>query len=150
MGSEQKLCMDEALLEQPVNQHAPENHDNHRWWPSVLTAAGFVFLTFNSAIAARRSNGDTGAIFFVAFSYLDLVILFYLLRQFERTPPASLRRERIKMAVWLLTTMLTAAFSYKVAEIMPFPVQVLVWVMAGLTVLGGFYALFLHREETKA
>jgi len=25
-----------------------------------------------------------------------------------------------------------------------------VWAMAGITVLGGFYAFFLHREGTKA
>jgi len=37
-----------------------------------------------------------------------------------------------------------------VAKIMPFPVQVMVWAMAGITVLGGFYAFFLHREGTKA
>ena len=109
-----------------------------------------MFLTFNSGMAVYRSNGDLGAIFFVAFSYMDLVSLFYCLRWYESTPPDSQRREHLKMAVWLLTTMLTAAFSYKVAEIMPFPVQVLVWAVAGLTVLGGFYALFLHREETKA
>jgi len=148
MNSEKKLCMDESLLEQPVNQHAPENHDNR--CPSLLTVAGFVFLTFNSVMAVYRSNVDMGAIFFVVFSYLDLVTLFYLLHQFEKTPPLSPRREHMKMEVWLLTTMLTAAFSYKVAEIMPFPVQVLVWAVAGLTVLGGFYAFFLHREETKA
>jgi len=68
-----------------------------------------------------RSNGDMGAISFVVFSYMDLVMLFYFLRQFERTPPESPRRQHIKMAVWLLTTMLTAAFSYKVAEIVLFP-----------------------------
>jgi len=31
---------------------------------------------------------------------------------------------------------------------MPLPVQVLVWAMAGATVLGGFYAFFIHREKT--
>ena len=148
MSSEQKMCMDEALLKEPVNQPAPKNQDGR--WPSLLTVVSFVFLTLNSVMAMYRSNGDMGAISFVVFSYMDLVMLFYFLRQFERTPPESPRRQHIKMAVWLLTTMLTAAFSYKVAEIMPFPVQALVWVMAGLTVLGGFYALFLHREETKA
>jgi len=85
----------------------------------------------------------------VGFSYADLVSLFYCLRWYESTPPESPRREHLKMAVWLLTMMLTAAFSYKVAAIMPFPVQVLVWSMAGATVLGGFYAFFLHREGTK-
>ncbi|OEL16951.1 hypothetical protein BAE44_0022030 [Dichanthelium oligosanthes] len=140
--------MDEVLLEEPANQAALKNHDGH--WPSLLTVAGFVFLTFNSVMVVYRSNGDMGAISFVVFSYLDLVALFYFLRQFERTPAESPRREHIKMAVWLLTTMLTTAFSYKVAEVMPLPVQVVVWAMAGVTVLGGFYAFFLHREATKA
>ncbi|KAJ1278528.1 hypothetical protein BS78_04G086700 [Paspalum vaginatum] len=140
--------MDEALIKEPANQPSPKNHDGH--WPSLLTVVGFVFLTFNSAMGVYRSNGDIGAISFVVFSYLDLVVLFYFLRRFERTPPESPRREHIKMAVWLLTTMLTTAFSYKVAEIMPFPVQLLVWAMAGVSVLGGFYAFFLYQEGTKA
>ncbi|CAO2037675.1 unnamed protein product [Urochloa humidicola] len=148
MTSDQKLRMDKVLLKEPVKQPAQENHDGHG--PSLLTVVGFVFLTFNSVMAVYRSNGDTWAISFVVFSYLDLVVLFYFLLQFERTPPESPRREHIKMVVWLLTTMLTPAFSYKVAEIMPLPVQVLVWAMAGVTVLGGFYALFLHQEGTKA
>jgi hypothetical protein len=109
----QKQFMDEALIEQP----AVEDHEGA--WPSLLTIIGFAFLTFNSFMAVYRSNGDVGAIFFVVFSYLDLVLLFYCLRQYERTPPESPRREHIKMAVWLLTTLLTAAFSYKVAAIMP-------------------------------
>ncbi|KAL6628926.1 hypothetical protein ACP70R_028691 [Stipagrostis hirtigluma subsp. patula] len=148
MSSEQKLCMDEALLEDPANQPATENRDGR--WPSLLTVIGFAFLTFNSGMAVYRSNGDMEALSFVGFSYIDLVLLFYCLRLFEKTPRESTRREHLKMAVWLLTTMLTAAFSYKVAEVMPFPMQVVVWATAGATVLGGFYALFLYREGTKA
>jgi hypothetical protein len=144
MGSTQLKPVDEALLEQPT----PE--DCKGCGPSLLTLIGFGFLTFNSVMAVYRSNGDLSAISFVGFSYLDLVLLFYCLRLYERTPPESTRREHLKMAVWLLTTMLTAAFSYKVAAIMPFPVQVLVWTMAGATVLGGFYAFFLHGDGTKA
>ncbi|CAL5023152.1 unnamed protein product [Urochloa decumbens] len=143
MSLKHQKHMDEALIDQP----AMENHDGA--WPSALTIIGFAFLTFNSFMAVYRSNGDVGAIFFVVFSYLDLVSLFYCLRQYERTPLESPRREHIKMAVWLLTTLLTAAFSYKVAAIMPLPVQVLVWAMAGATVLGGFYAFFIHQEKTR-
>lgn len=144
MSSEQ----DEALLKQVESQPAPKNHEGR--CPSLFTVAGFSFLTFNSAMAVYRSDGDVGAISFVVFSYLDLVLLFYFLRRYERTAPESPRREHIKMIVWLLTTMLTTAFSYKVAAVMPFPVQVLVWAMAAATVLGGFYAFFLLGEGTKA
>ncbi|KAJ1255908.1 hypothetical protein BS78_K138200 [Paspalum vaginatum] len=138
---DQVQFMDEALIEHP----APE--DRSGAWPSLMTITGFGFLTINSFMAVYRSNGDVGTISFVMFSYFDLVLLFFCLRQYERTPPESLRREHIKMAVWLLTTLLTAAFSYKVAEIMPLPVQVLVWAMAGATVVGGFYAFFIHEEK---
>uniref|UniRef100_J3LAW2 Uncharacterized protein n=1 Tax=Oryza brachyantha TaxID=4533 RepID=J3LAW2_ORYBR len=117
---------------------------------SLLTVAGFAFLTFNSVMAVRRSAGDLATISFVGFSYVDLVSLFYCLRLFEKTPAESPRRHRIKTAVWLLTTMLTAVFSYKVAAIMPFPAQVLVWAMAGATVVGGFYGFFLRSDDQKA
>ncbi|TVU33067.1 hypothetical protein EJB05_24852, partial [Eragrostis curvula] len=137
----------QALLKQRAIPHRAVDCEGHG--PSLFTLVGFAFLTFNSAMAVYRSNGDLAAISFVGFSYLDLVLLFYCLHLYERTPPESPRREHLKMAVWLLTTMLTAAFSYKVAAIMPFPVQVLVWAMAGVTVLGGFYAFFLHRDGSK-
>uniref|UniRef100_A0A0E0JXB9 Uncharacterized protein n=1 Tax=Oryza punctata TaxID=4537 RepID=A0A0E0JXB9_ORYPU len=133
ISAKQKCQMDEALLEQPAIMPAPEPEGT-----SLLTIIGFAFLTFNSAMAIYRSNRDVGAIAFVAFSYFDLLLLFYCLRLFERTEHGSPRRGQIKAAVWLLTTMLTAVFSYKVAAIMPLPVQVLVWAMASATVIGRF------------
>ncbi|BAS77647.1 Os02g0216300, partial [Oryza sativa Japonica Group] len=140
--------MEQGHLEQPLRdpQAPAEQHDMGL---SPLTLLGFAFLTFNSGMAVYRSDRDLATIFFVVFSYVDLVSLFYFLRLFEKTPPESPRRHHIKTAVWLLTTMLTAVFSYKVAAIMPFPVQVLVWAMAAATVLGGFYAFFLHSDEKK-
>ncbi|TVU33076.1 hypothetical protein EJB05_24861, partial [Eragrostis curvula] len=147
MSSSQLKHIDKAQLQQRAIRLAREEREGHT--PSLLTWIGFGFLTFNSGMAVYRSNGDMAAISFVGFSYLDLVLLFYCLRLYERTPPESPRREHLKMAVWLLTTMLTAAFSYKVAAIMPFPVQVLVWAMACVTVLGGFYAFFLYRDGSK-
>nr|CAB3449300.1 unnamed protein product [Digitaria exilis] len=116
---------------------------------SWLTALGFVFLTFNSGMAVYRSNGDIGAISFVAFSYLDLVALFLCLRLYESTPPESPRREHLKMAVWLLTTMLTAAFSYKVAAVLPLPVVLLVWAMAAATGHAGFFVFFRYRDQAR-
>ncbi|XP_025811108.1 uncharacterized protein LOC112888928 [Panicum hallii] len=113
---------------------------------SWLTALGFLFLTFNSGMAIYRSNGEAASVAFVAFSYIDLVLLFCCLRWFESAAPGSPARGQLKVAVWVLTTLLTIAFSYKVAAIMPVPVQILVWGMAAATVLGGFYAFFLHRE----
>lgn len=114
---------------------------------SWLTVIGLLFLTFNSGMAILRSRGDLWAIAFVVFSYTDLMLLFGCLRLYEHTDPDSPRRDQLKVAVWLLTTTLTAAFSYKVAAIMPLPVAMLVWAMAFGTVAGGYYAFFLHSEK---
>jgi hypothetical protein len=113
-------------------------------WPTLL---GFVFLTFNSVMAIVRSRGDMMAIAFVIFSYADLVALFICLMLYDRAGAGSSRREWLKIAVWLLTTLLTLAFSYKVAAVMPTPVAVLVWLMAFATVAGGFIAFFIYKEK---
>ncbi|CAL4889163.1 unnamed protein product [Urochloa decumbens] len=112
-----------------------------------LTVAGFGFLTFNSGMAVYRSKGDRGAVAFVAFSYLDLLALFYCLRRYEGAEPGSALRDRLKVAVWLLTTALTVLFSYKVAAVMPVAVAVVVWLMAFATVAGGFYAFFCSEDK---
>lgn len=112
-----------------------------------LTVAGFGFLTFNSGMAVYRSQGDRGAVAFVAFSYLDLLALFYCLRRYESAEPGSGLRDRLKVAVWLLTTALTILFSYKVAALMPLAVAVVVWLMAFATVAGGFYAFFCSENK---
>ncbi|WVZ51865.1 hypothetical protein U9M48_002968 [Paspalum notatum var. saurae] len=118
-----------------------------RCFSSWLTAAGFGFLTLNSGMAIYRSQGDGGAISFVVFSYADLVALYACLRAFETAEQGTAARDRLKVAVWLLTTALTLAFSYKVAAVMPVAVAVAVWVMAFATVVGGFYAFFCHDEK---
>ncbi|WVZ79632.1 hypothetical protein U9M48_027189 [Paspalum notatum var. saurae] len=79
----------------------------------LLTALGFLFLTFNSGMAIYRSNGGGGSVVFAAVSYLDLVALFGCLRYYERLDRHSPKREIVKAGVWGLTTFLTVMFSYK-------------------------------------
>ncbi|KAJ3709058.1 hypothetical protein LUZ61_012763 [Rhynchospora tenuis] len=93
-----------------------------------------------------RSKGDGGSIAFITISFSDLLLLFWCLHLFERATPGSVTRERIKVAVWSLATLLTLMFSWKVAILMPLPVAVVVWVMAAATSVGGFYAFFLLKE----
>nr|CAB3446111.1 unnamed protein product [Digitaria exilis] len=114
---------------------------------SWLTFLGFVFLTFNSTMAIVRSQGEATAVAFVSFSYVDLVALFGCLRMYERAAAGSAKREWLKVAVWVLTTLLTFAFSYKVATVMPAPVAVLVWLMAFVAAAGGFVAFFIYQEK---
>ncbi|CAN6172493.1 unnamed protein product [Urochloa humidicola] len=110
------------------------------WW---VTGAGFGFLTLNSALAIYRAKGDPASILFVAGSYLTLLLLFRCLREYERARPGSPERERARRGVWPLPTVLTLAFAWKVAAVMPSAVAVaVVWALAVATTTGGFYALF--------
>ncbi|OEL19250.1 hypothetical protein BAE44_0019731 [Dichanthelium oligosanthes] len=112
-----------------------------------LTILGFAYLSFNSGMAIHRSQGDRGAIAFVSFSYLDLLALFYCLSRFESAEPGSALRDRLKVAVWLLTTALTVLFSYKVAAVMPAAVALVVWIMAFGTVARGFLTFFCYDKQ---
>jgi hypothetical protein len=102
--------MDKALLEKPRTRRAPQGREGRG--RSLIALIGFTFLTFSSGMAVYRSNGDLVSCSFVACA-----------RLYERTPPESHRKRHLKMAVWLLPTMLTAVFSYKVAATMPFRVH---------------------------
>lgn len=115
-------------------------------WMMVL---GLAFLTSNySGTAIHRSDDSLAALGFVVFSYMDLVLLFLCLRRFEKALPGSPTRERLKVTIWVLTALLICVYSYKIAAIMTQTVRTLVWAIAAITELGGFYAFFLHREET--
>ncbi|TVU33079.1 hypothetical protein EJB05_24864, partial [Eragrostis curvula] len=135
------------LLADEANNAEGEEPRNPGWTVPWLTILGFAFLTFNSVMAIIRSQGDTMAIVFVGFSYADLVLLFACLRMYERAPAGSSTRGQLKVAVWILTTLLTFTFSYKVAAVMPPPVALVVWLMAFATVAGGFFAFFLYKEK---
>ncbi|TVU33053.1 hypothetical protein EJB05_24869, partial [Eragrostis curvula] len=98
-------CVDEAtaaLLQQPAKAPECEHVAGFSW----LTALGFAFLTFNSAMVVYQENAARGAIAFVASCFIYLVLFFCCLRWYERTAPGSARRERLKIAMWLLATML--------------------------------------------
>ncbi|KAF0910770.1 hypothetical protein E2562_004748 [Oryza meyeriana var. granulata] len=109
-----------------------------------ISTAGFGILTVNSGLAIYRSRGDAGAVVFVLGSYAALLLLFHCLSAFERAPPGSAARERLKRTVWALSTFVTAMFAWKVAALMPPPVAAVVWGLAVATSIGGFLAFFVY------
>ncbi|XP_042406993.1 uncharacterized protein LOC121996903 [Zingiber officinale] len=112
---------------------------------SWLSLSAFAFLTFNIAIAELRSIDNPRAVAFTVASYVDFLCLFWCLRRFE----ASNERDKrlLKVAVWLLTSLLTGMFSYKAAAVEPWPVAAILWGMNCVTTMGGFYVVFMHREN---
>ncbi|KAJ1257971.1 hypothetical protein BS78_10G037600 [Paspalum vaginatum] len=124
---------------------------NHRGqWQNTTTTtwvavAGLGALTVNSGLAVYRARGEPASIVFVAASYLLLLLLFACLRAYERAAPGSAARERARRAVWPLTALLTAAFAWKVAAVMPSAVAgAVVWGLAVATIVGGFFAIFVQ------
>ncbi|XP_066374176.1 uncharacterized protein [Miscanthus floridulus] len=117
-------------------------------WATVAT---LVFLALNLALCVRRVQDDgRGAVAFVGVSHLNLALLVCALRRFEAAPQGSPARGRARLAVWLLTTTLTAAFTWKIGAVMPLGLAVAAWVVAAATVGGGFYVLFLHDDEKRS
>lgn len=151
LGTRPLLRQQELHLGQPVADGGlrPLGVAEHRNHGSVpwLTILGLSFLTFNSGMAIYRSQGERGTILFVLFSYLDLLLLFFSLRRYESAEPGSLTRDRLKVVIWVLTTVLTLLFTTKVAAVMPTVVAVVVWLMAFSTIGGGFYAFFCYSEK---
>ncbi|CAN6230853.1 unnamed protein product [Urochloa humidicola] len=150
MADRQRPSGDELLrrdLEAGQVQRGALNGESADRSISWLTLLGFFFLTFNSFTAVFRAEGDRAAIFFVAFSYVDLVLLFACLRLYERAPADSFTRKRMKMAVWILTTLLTVAFAYRVAAVMPLPMAALVCVMTAVALVGIYNAFSVHRAR---
>lgn len=127
-------------------QPVPQDHERHSGGP-LLTVIGFAFLTFNSGMAIYRSAGDPASISFVSFGYVDLVLLFFCLRRYERGDPSNPAREKLKAAVWLLTTVLTLAFSYKVVTVFPPLMAASVLAMTAAGLLGIFYG-FCNGGQT--
>ncbi|CAL5045858.1 unnamed protein product [Urochloa decumbens] len=115
-----------------------------------LIGAGLLVLTLSSGAALCRAAGDTASVAFIVTSYVTLLLLFACLRAYERAPAAGAAggrsRDRLRRAVWALSTLLTVMFAWRVVAVMPYwPAALVVWVLAALTAVGGFVALF-HRR----
>ncbi|WOL09159.1 hypothetical protein Cni_G17912 [Canna indica] len=113
-----------------------------------LPLTGFLFLAISAASSAYRSRDDPSALLFVAFAYTDVVALFLCMNRFEKLgedAPAE-RREWLKAAVWLLATVLSLAFAWRVAQVMPPLLAAVVWGMTGSVAVGGFYGLFIYSD----
>ncbi|CAN6164720.1 unnamed protein product [Urochloa humidicola] len=114
-----------------------ENRNRGNTW---VAGAGLGLLTINSGLAIYRARADPASILFVSVSYATLLLLFAFLRAYERAPTGE--RARRARVVWPLSTLLTMAFAWKVAAVMPSAVPAaVVW---GLGVMTCDTALAVH------
>ncbi|KAJ4787429.1 hypothetical protein LUZ62_038675 [Rhynchospora pubera] len=150
MAQQTKLKNDDLKRNLLPNNNPPQPQptvkpasDSSSW----LWLLGFGFLSFNSGMAVYRSRDDFWSVLFVVSSFLDLLLLFFCLKKFEKTPRDSPTRGHLKIAVWSLSTFLTLMFSYRVAALMPIAVAIIVWVMSLGTIGAGFYLFFIYKEE---
>jgi hypothetical protein len=115
---------------------------------ACASVIAMFFLALNCGVAIYHSRHDPSSVLFVAACFVDLTLLFYLLRVFEKLPAEeSPKRRRVKAAVWALTTTLTVMFSQRVAALMPAPVAAAVWAMAAATIVAGFYMFFVCWDD---
>ncbi|WOL09042.1 hypothetical protein Cni_G17795 [Canna indica] len=128
---------------------APAEAARHCRLSNLLPILALLCLTYSVLTSGYTARGDPSRLGFVLFSYADLLFLFYFLRRFERLAPGSSAEERtrLKAAVWLLSTALMLAFGYRVSETVPLALAGIVWILAAAVSAGGFYGLFLLKEE---
>ncbi|XP_073107048.1 uncharacterized protein [Elaeis guineensis] len=97
---------------------------------SCLSLLSFGFLTANTVFSAYRARHDPWTVAFVLFAYLDLVALFGCLRAIEKQRAEHGTVEMngsLKVAVWVLANALNVAFAYRVAQMMPLALYIVVW-----------------------
>ncbi|KAG2604207.1 hypothetical protein PVAP13_4NG052900 [Panicum virgatum] len=105
---------------------ATPRRDRRRPWATLAILAG---LAVNLALCVRRVGGeDRGALAFVGFSYLNLLLLFGAIRRFEASPadgsssgPAagSSARRRARLVLWALSATFMAAFTWRMTALLP-------------------------------
>lgn len=88
---------------------------------------------------------------FVISSYVELLLLFWCLDKFEElgldSPPE--KRERLKLAIWVLATALNLALAWRVSDVMPWALAMTAWSMAACIAVVGFYGFFIYKAQTE-
>lgn len=110
-----------------------------------LPAISFAFMLYSSGAAIYQSKGDPGTVAFVVGSLSILAGLYYCMHQFERAVAQrdGDKKDRLKLAIWILAMSLNTLFSYRVTTVMDSTVfSIIIWSIAGITTMVGCYLMF--------
>ncbi|CAN6191211.1 unnamed protein product [Urochloa humidicola] len=107
----------------------------HYWASAVFSVVLFALCGAGRADVA-----------FIAFIHLNLLLLFWWGRRFERSPLASVERDRARFAMWALSATLLTAFTWKMTSMIPPSYTIVAWVMDATAVFGFAYHLLALRR----
>ncbi|KAJ3701396.1 hypothetical protein LUZ61_005101 [Rhynchospora tenuis] len=129
------------------------NSGVHRLWgrSDLFHVIAFAFLTYNAVLSIYRSRGNPWDLAFVISCFAELILLFWCLKKFENhgaDVPLE-RKHQLKVVVWVLTTLLTVTFAWKVSLIMPLCLTLVIWGMSASVIIAGFYAFFIFNNDVK-
>lgn len=114
-----------------------------------LPAISFVFMAYSSITAIYQSKGDPGTVSFVVGSLLILSALYWCMKEFETAVShgEAVKKEQLKIAIWVLATALNALFSFRVTTVIDSVVfSIIIWALAGLTTAAGCYLMFFATQ----
>ncbi|KAJ8649571.1 hypothetical protein MRB53_002594 [Persea americana] len=106
-----------------------------------------LILTVTSVFSVIRARHDVPTLAFIISMYVCLVLLFYCLYVHDTLPANSQQKEKMRVPIWFLATILNVLFAYRVSTMLPLTLDCLVWAMAGSTSLLGFYVFFIYKED---
>ncbi|CAN6340833.1 unnamed protein product [Urochloa humidicola] len=143
-----KQSPEPEAAEQPDMSPFPARH-LQRAFGHCLRFAAAILVCYNFVSTAWRVRHDPRELAFVAAAGSLLAALLACLRRAERLSPDSPagERRRVQAAVWSISTLLSCAFAYRVAAIMPPLLAALVWSMTVVVVLAGLFLLVLCGDQ---
>ncbi|KAK1260318.1 hypothetical protein QJS04_geneDACA013342 [Acorus gramineus] len=117
----------------------------------LISCMGFVLpmaiLILQSMVAIHRSRNDATIIVFIVFLDIGIALLFCSIRDHEKAPVGSKQREKHKILIWFLATLLNVGFAYRVTMMMPLVVSWVLWSLVAVTTIGTFHIYFLRPDE---
>ncbi|CAN6358741.1 unnamed protein product [Urochloa humidicola] len=142
-----KQSPEPEAAEQPVMSPIPARLQ--RAFGHCLRFAAAILVCYNFVSTAWRVRHDPRELAFIAAAGSLLAALLACLRRAERLSPDSPagERRRVQAAVWSISTLLSCAFAYRVAAIMPPLLAALVWSMTVVVVLAGLFLLVLCGDQ---
>ncbi|KAK1308441.1 hypothetical protein QJS10_CPA09g01087 [Acorus calamus] len=111
---------------------------------SVLPMA---ILILQSMMAIHRSRNNGIIISFIVFVDVVIALLFCSINAHEKAPVGSKQREKHKIFIWFLATLLNVGFAYRVTMMMPFVLALVLWALVAVTTVGTFHLYFLRPDE---